>query len=95
VSLFWPGVDRCFVVRSSPLLPPEWMPADWEGRWFPMDRFGFDPSDPAPDEGKVTGPDGSVVAILVRTGRFERRDDGASALVYEFWPAEPMTSKDS
>lgn len=81
---------RYFVVRAGPMLPSDWLPPDWEGRWFPMDRFGFDPNDPMPKEGQVTSAEGVVVAVLIRTDRMERRDDGITAPVYEFWPVGPL-----
>ena len=60
---------RYAVVRPGPGLPSGFLPDDLNGRWFDLDSL---PSWPE---------DGSAVAVA--TDRFERREDGATARVYE------------
>lgn len=69
------------VLRQSPDLPDGWMPPDMDGRWYDLAAvpIGFR----APLAGYKPG-----TAYGVPTGRFEVRDDGAVAEVYEvrMWP---------
>lgn len=63
------------VVRPARDLPPGFLPPHMDGRWF--DRTML------PESGALHGP-GDAVAVA--TGRFEVRDDGAVAEVFEMRP---------
>lgn len=64
------------VIRPAPDLPPGFLPAHLDGRWYDREdipwRAGYGPND----------------AVAVPSGRFEVRDDGAVAEVYEIRPQE-------
>lgn len=60
------------VIRPAPGLPPGFFPPELDGKWF--DRESFPTRVGPPVEHAVTP---------VPTGRFEYRDDGAVAEVYE------------
>lgn len=65
---------RYIVVRAHPDLPEGFLPPDMEGRWYDRDSI-------------PEGVDWSMGgAVAVATDRFERRDDGATARVYEVRP---------
>lgn len=69
------------VLRRHPDLRDDFrLPDGDDGKWF--DR-GDIPVCPPPPHGRDTGPPGGVA---VPTGRFEVRDDGAVAEVWEFQP---------
>lgn len=63
------------VVRPAPDLPPGFLPRDLDGRWY--DRRELP---------EMYGPFGSGDGVAVPTGRFEFRDDGAVAEIYEVRP---------
>lgn len=65
---------RYVVIRAHPDLPGDFLPPEWEGKWLDADQItpGY--------EVQVFG------AVAVATDRFERRDDGATARVYEVRP---------
>lgn len=65
---------RYAVLRAAPDLPDDFMPLNLDGRWYDLDGLG------APPESVDYG--GGAVAVA--TDRFERREDGATARVYEF-----------
>lgn len=68
------------VIRPSPDLPPDfYVPPHWDGRWLNRAEVpeGPPPGTPMPDG--VVG----AQAVVVPTGRFEVRDDGAVAEVWE------------
>lgn len=74
------------VVRRGPDMPDEWdMPPGLEGKW--LDRATMPPP-PARDSMSDFRARGGVVtsAAAVPTGRFEVRDDGAVAEVWEIRP---------
>lgn len=60
------------VVRPAPDLPAGFLPPDMDGKWY--DR--------------ATLPDGAAMgtAVAVASGRFEYREDGAVAEVFEVRP---------
>jgi len=75
------------VVRRGPDMPDEWlMPDGLEGRWF--DRAEMKPP-PPPGWADEFRRRGGVVstAAAVPTGRFEVREDGAVAEVWEIRPS--------
>lgn len=63
------------VIRPAPDLPPEFLPGYLNGRWY--DRAEL------PWGGSSCG---WIDAVAVPTGRFEVRDDGAVAEVFEVRP---------
>lgn len=63
---------RYIVIRAHPDLPPGFLPPDMEGKWFDLNWL--------PNTNQL----GTAVAVV--TDRFERRDDGATARVYEVRP---------
>lgn len=73
------------VVRRGPDVPAEWSVGDVEGKWF--DRSTMPPP-PPPEALDRFRKDGGVVSgvAAVPTGRFETRDDGAVAEVFELRP---------
>lgn len=80
------------VLRAHPDLPPGFLPPELEGRWYDLQRVPFLPSDraagEAPPPPALGGPVASYgpPAVAVPTGRFEVRDDGAVAEVWEVCP---------
>lgn len=66
------------VIRPGPGLPEGFVPARWDGRW--LDRSQLQP---LPGEHGDAAAAGFGEAVAVPTGRFEYRDDGAVAEVYE------------
>lgn len=66
---------RYVVIRAAADLPRGFLPADQEGRWYDLDAVP-----------KLDGPWTWHGAVAVATDRFERRDDGATARVYEVRP---------
>lgn len=74
------------VVRLAPDLPPGFAPPGIDGRWY--DRGAF-PVVTDPDaQRKAAERAGFAIseAVVVATDRFEVRDDGAVAQVYEMRP---------
>lgn len=72
------------VVRRGPDIPDEWvLPDGLEGRWF--DRATMPVRSPSADGARRTGVSIGT-AQAVPTGRFEYRDDGAVAEVWEIQP---------
>ena len=71
------------VIRPAPDLPPGFLSAHFDGRWF--DRSDM-PQPSSPEAGQDAAIRwGGMVAVA--TGRFEVRDhDGAVAEVYEVRP---------
>jgi hypothetical protein len=65
------------VIRPAPSLPPGFLPRGWDGLW--LDRSQI------PSE-LLVRPGASGVATAVATGRFEVREDGAVAEVFEVQP---------
>lgn len=66
---------RYIVIRAAADLPEGFLPPDLEGRWYDLADI---PSD---------GVDWSVGGgVAVVTDRFERREDGVTARVYEVRP---------
>ena len=63
------------VVRAAPDLPPGFLPRGLDGKWF--DRATL------PEQ---YGPYQWGDAVAAATGRFETRDDGAVAEVFEVRP---------
>lgn len=66
------------VIRRAPDLPREFQIGDLDGKWF--DRSQMPASEPPLPPHLIPGPE----AIAVPTGRFEFREDGACAEVFEF-----------
>lgn len=67
---------RYVVIRAAIDLPDGFLPPDIEGRWYSLDMV---PKTDDP-EWRFGG------AVAVATDRFERREDGATARVYEVRP---------
>jgi hypothetical protein len=65
------------VIRATADLPVGFLPEYIEGRWFDVSTW-------VPDRRSVAL--GMGVGVAVPTGRFEVRDDGAVAEVYEVRP---------
>jgi hypothetical protein len=65
------------VVRPAPDLPAGFLPEALNGIWFDLSQL---PSDPG-----LTGVRMGA-AVAVPSGRFEQREDGAVAEVYEVRP---------
>jgi hypothetical protein len=65
---------RYVVIRPAADLPRGYMPPDLDGRWFPRDG-----TLPRLGEAIAQLPTGTAYA----TGRYEQRDDGARAEVFE------------
>jgi hypothetical protein len=65
---------RYIVLRPAPGMPPGWMPDHLDGMWY--DR----------DEDRSYHPQTGAAAVGRATGRYERRDDGCLAEVYEVGP---------
>lgn len=63
------------VVRPAPDLPPGFLPAVLDGRWY--DRRSVP---------QMFGEHSANDGVAVATGRFEVRDDGAVAEIYEVRP---------
>ena len=74
-------MGRLIVIRRAPDLPPEFDIGDLDGKWF--DRLNIPwvghctENDPT-DELLLQG-----TAVARATGRYELREDGAAAEVYE------------
>lgn len=62
------------VIRATEDLPAGFLPRELEGRWFDLRGFPLSLSD---DPG---------TAVAIPSGRFEVRDDGAVAEVWEVRP---------
>jgi DNA-binding transcriptional regulator PaaX len=60
------------VIRPAPDLPAGFLPAEWDGRWVNLATMRQGP--------------GLGQAVAVPVGRFETRDDGAVAEVWEVRP---------
>lgn len=69
------------VVRPSPDLPPGFLPEHLDGKWFDISEMPFSFREPGEAAAAGIGE-----AVSVPTGRFEYRDDGAVAEVYEVRP---------
>lgn len=69
------SAEDYIVVRPAPDLPPSFLPPGLDGKW--VDRTML-PEDASPYRW------GDAVAVA--TGRFEARDDGAVAEVFEVRP---------
>jgi hypothetical protein len=67
--------SNLIVVRPAPDLPPGFLPADLDGKWFDVSLM---------PEGIESFSYGDAVAVP--SGRFETREDGAVAEVYEVRP---------
>ena len=71
------------VLRRHPDLPEEFrLPDGYDGRWFDRRDIALRRSEQLPPHLRDSGPG----AVAVPTGRFEVRDDGAVAEVWEFQP---------
>lgn len=70
------------VVRAHPDLPAGFLPEKIEGLWLDMSGLPKD-DEPIPVRGRYRI--GSE-AVAIPTGRFEQRDDGAVAEIYEVRP---------
>jgi hypothetical protein len=68
------------VLRGSPDRPEGWMPRDLDGRWYDLRDF------PVLAGGGWRPDHGQGKAAFMPTGRFEYRDDGAVAEVWEWKP---------
>lgn len=68
---------RYVVIRPAPDLPPGFMPDYYNGRW--LDKWDI----PGAYYGEESSPTPPGTGVAVATGRFERRDDGELAEVYE------------
>ncbi|WP_433067397.1 hypothetical protein [Dactylosporangium sp. CS-033363] len=72
------------VLRPAPDLPAGFLPEKLDGQWFNLVDLVYeayrDPDGPSDTEGVQFGPAG---ARAYPTGRYETRDDGAEAEVYE------------
>lgn len=66
------------VIRPAPDLPPGFLPSRLDGKW--LDRSQLQPM---PGEHGDAAAAGFGEGVAVPTGRFERREDGAVAEVYE------------
>jgi hypothetical protein len=66
---------RYAVLRPGPGLPAGFLPPRLDGLWMDLDQV---------QDMAVPVPGTTSLAVAVATGRFERRDDGATARVYEF-----------
>jgi hypothetical protein len=69
---------RYAVIRAAADLPAGFMPAKLDGRWYDLDTM------PMARGAEALALAGGAVAVA--TERFERRDDGVTARVYEFRP---------
>lgn len=67
-------VRRHGVIRAAPDLPPGFLPPDLEGKWFDLDELPYFMAEE------------NERAVAVITARFERREDGATARVFEVRP---------
>jgi hypothetical protein len=80
-------MTRYIVIRAAANLPAGFLPEHLEGRW--IDRPPPAPIDADPPDsyhGRET-PFGRLgEAVAVATGRYERREDGALAEVFEVQP---------
>ena len=73
------------VLRAAPGVPPGWMPADLEGRWYYRTSFPVQSWPPPPQLGDDAYQPG--YAVIIPTTRVEHRDsDGAAAQVWEVHP---------
>lgn len=63
------------VIRPAPDLPPGFLPPHLDGRWFDTTEVPLSYAEP-----------GSGCAVAVPAGRFEVREDGAVAEVWEVRP---------
>lgn len=70
---------RFAVIRPAPDLPAGFLPPDLNGRWIEIPEWAAD----IPDDWPLAP---GAAAVAVRTDRFERRDDGATARVFEVRP---------
>jgi hypothetical protein len=66
---------RYIVLRAAPGMPLGWMSDQFDGMWY--DR----------DKDRSYHPQTGAAAVGRPTGRYERRDDGYLAEVYEVGPA--------
>jgi hypothetical protein len=67
-------VAKYAVIRAAVNLPDGFLPPNLEGRWYDLADI-LEAREP-----QIEG------AVAVATSRFERRDDGATARVYEVRP---------
>ncbi|MGW4422554.1 hypothetical protein [Streptosporangium sp. NPDC004631] len=68
------------VIRPSADLPDGFLPDRLNGRWFDRAEMSIGPD----DDGEMVARLGGAVAVPA--GRFESREDGAVAEVYEVRP---------
>lgn len=68
------------VIRPAPDLPDGFLPDEMNGRWFDRDHIPEGPDDGHATVARLGG------AVAVATGRFETREDGAVAEVFEVRP---------
>jgi len=64
------------VIRPAGDLPPRFFPKGWDGLWIDRSHLAS----------KLIDPEDCSTAVAVPTGRFEVRDDGAVAEVFEVRP---------
>lgn len=80
-----PPTRRYVVVRPAADLPAGFLPSDLDGRWYDMDMVPKSVDhDYDGDTWDWLGLAGGAVAVA--TDRFESREDGALAQVYEVRP---------
>ena len=73
------------VIRPAPELPADYIPDRLNGRWLDLD----DKDQWLPDH---TLTHSLILAAALPTGRYETRDDGAQAEVWEVQPGIPDQS---
>jgi len=69
------------VIRPAADLPEGFLPEDFDGRWYDRNDVPFGPP---PDS--VFARPGGASAVAIPTERFESREDGAVAEVWEVRP---------
>ncbi|MCP9947353.1 hypothetical protein [Actinomadura madurae] len=68
------------VIRPAADLPDGFLPDGMDGKWFDRSQLPKGPGDGHATTARMGG------AVAVATGRFETREDGAVAEVYEVRP---------
>jgi hypothetical protein len=76
------------VMRASLDLPDGWMPPEMDGRWYDRSSMPTRAEAEAAAKRSAFRAEGGTVttAVAVPAGRFEVRDDGAVAEVWEIRP---------
>lgn len=69
------------VIRRSPDLPDDFNTGDFDGKWLDRGQLPVSEEPPEPPWGGTVGR-----GVAVPTGRFETREDGAVAEIWEIRP---------